>query len=52
GGWTTQELEQATAAGFIAVSLGSRILRAITAPIVSLSIVAAVLEHRKLLNNL
>ncbi|WP_424094221.1 16S rRNA (uracil(1498)-N(3))-methyltransferase [Moorena producens] len=44
GGWTTQELEQATAAGFIAVSLGSRILRAITAPIVTLSIVAAVAE--------
>jgi 16S rRNA (uracil1498-N3)-methyltransferase len=44
GGWTEAEVEAAIAAGFMPVSLGSRILRAITAPIVALSIVSAVVE--------
>lgn len=44
GGWTEKEVECASAAGFQRVSLGSRILRAVTAPIVALSIVAAFLE--------
>ena len=44
GGWTAAEVEQATAAGFQRVSLGRRILRAVTAPIVALSLVASVLE--------
>lgn len=44
GGWTTQEVEQATKAGFQPVSLGDRILRAVTAPVVALSLVAAYLE--------
>ncbi|MEA5499651.1 16S rRNA (uracil(1498)-N(3))-methyltransferase [Limnoraphis robusta Tam1] len=44
GGWTTAEVEMAIAAGFLAVSLGKRILRAVTAPIVALSYVTAVLE--------
>ncbi|NEQ23968.1 MAG: 16S rRNA (uracil(1498)-N(3))-methyltransferase [Microcoleus sp. SIO2G3] len=44
GGWTTTEVEKATAAGFQPVSLGCRILRAVTAPIVALSLVASVLE--------
>jgi 16S rRNA (uracil1498-N3)-methyltransferase len=44
GGWTEAEVEQATAAGFQAVSLGRRILRAVTAPIVALSLVTSVFE--------
>ncbi|NER45806.1 MAG: 16S rRNA (uracil(1498)-N(3))-methyltransferase [Symploca sp. SIO1A3] len=41
GGWTVAEVEQATAAKFQPVSLGNRILRAITAPIVAMSLVSA-----------
>lgn len=44
GGWTATEMEQAIAAGYQPVSLGLRILRAVTAPIAALSITAAVLE--------
>ena len=44
GGWTTAEVEKATTAGFQPVSLGCRILRAVTAPTVALSLVASVLE--------
>ncbi|MDF5717536.1 MAG: 16S rRNA (uracil(1498)-N(3))-methyltransferase [Rhizonema sp. NSF051] len=44
GGWTEIEIESAIAAQFQPVSLGRRILRAVTAPIVALSIVAAQLE--------
>jgi 16S rRNA (uracil1498-N3)-methyltransferase len=44
GGWTRAEIEDAIAAGFQPVSLGKRILRAATAPIVALSLVAAVAE--------
>ncbi|MBD2436539.1 16S rRNA (uracil(1498)-N(3))-methyltransferase [Nostoc sp. FACHB-110] len=44
GGWTEKEVEIAIASGFQAVSLGRRILRAVTAPIVALSIVTAVYE--------
>ncbi|MGD1804881.1 16S rRNA (uracil(1498)-N(3))-methyltransferase [Dapis sp. BLCC M126] len=47
GGWTNGEIEAAIASGFQAVSLGKRILRAVTAPLVALSLVAAVLERRK-----
>jgi 16S rRNA (uracil1498-N3)-methyltransferase len=46
GGWTTAEVEQAIAAGFQPVSLGCRILRAVTAPVVALSLVASVLEPK------
>ncbi|MDY7013419.1 MAG: 16S rRNA (uracil(1498)-N(3))-methyltransferase, partial [Cyanobacteriota bacterium] len=45
GGWTTEEIERAIAAGFQPVSLGKRILRAATAPIVALSWVAAIIEE-------
>ncbi|MBR8828795.1 MAG: 16S rRNA (uracil(1498)-N(3))-methyltransferase [Gomphosphaeria aponina SAG 52.96 = DSM 107014] len=41
GGWTEKEVEAAIAAGFQPVSLGRRILRAVTAPIVASSLVAA-----------
>lgn len=41
GGWTAAEVELAIEAGFQPVSLGRRILRAVTAPIVALSLVAA-----------
>ncbi len=44
GGWTEPEIEQAIAASYQPVSLGSRILRAVTAPAVALSLVAAVCE--------
>ncbi|MEG4961339.1 MULTISPECIES: 16S rRNA (uracil(1498)-N(3))-methyltransferase [unclassified Microcoleus] len=44
GGWTDGEVERAIKFGFEAVSLGSRILRAVTAPIVALSLVGAAFE--------
>lgn len=44
GGWSAEEVEQAIAAGFQAVSLGRRILRAVTAPIAALSLAAAVAD--------
>lgn len=44
GGWTPQEVENAIAAGFRPVSLGKRVLRAITAPIAAASVVAHILE--------
>lgn len=44
GGWTDQEVAEAIAGPFQPVSLGSRILRAVTAPVMALSLVAATLE--------
>ncbi|HCF26722.1 MAG TPA: 16S rRNA (uracil(1498)-N(3))-methyltransferase [Cyanobacteria bacterium UBA11049] len=44
GGWTKTEVERAIAAGFQLVSLGRRILRAVTAPVVALSLATAVFE--------
>lgn len=44
GGWTDTEVEEAIARGFQPVSLGRRILRAVTAPIVAVSLVATVFE--------
>lgn len=44
GGWTESEIAQAIAAGYQPVSLGARILRAVTAPLVALSLLAAVIE--------
>jgi 16S rRNA (uracil1498-N3)-methyltransferase len=41
GGWTEREIAAAIAAGYQAVSLGDRILRAVTAPLVALSLIAA-----------
>jgi len=41
GGWTDAEVEKAIAAGYQPVSLGSRILRAVTAPLVALSLIGA-----------
>ena len=45
GGWTDNEVQQAISCDFQPVSLGKRILRAITAPIVVSSLVAAYLEQ-------
>jgi len=45
GGWTEAELEQAIAACFQPVTLGPRILRTVTAPIVALSLIAATWER-------
>ena len=42
GGWTDAEIQQAIAIGFKPVSLGDRILRAVTAPIVVSSLVGAI----------
>jgi 16S rRNA (uracil1498-N3)-methyltransferase len=47
GGWTRVEIDKAMELGFQQVSLGSRILRAVTAPIVALSMVAAAFETIK-----
>lgn len=47
GGWTEAEIAQAIAVGFQTVSLGDRVLRAITAPIVVSSIVTAILESKR-----
>jgi len=44
GGWTEAEVNYAIAAGYRPVSLGQRILRSITAPLVALSLIAAVFE--------
>lgn len=44
GGWTEDELKDAIESGFQAVSLGSRIFRAVTAPLVALSLIAAKYE--------
>ncbi|WP_413164962.1 16S rRNA (uracil(1498)-N(3))-methyltransferase [Capilliphycus salinus ALCB114379] len=46
GGWTSAEVEMATACGFQAVSLGRRILRAVTAPVVALSCVSTIAEMK------
>ncbi len=42
GGWTEAEVEAAIAVGFQPVSLGSPILRAVTAPLAALALVSAV----------
>jgi len=44
GGWTEREIQDAIAAEFQTVSLGKRILTAVLAPIVALSLVAAATE--------
>ncbi|MEM7591770.1 MAG: 16S rRNA (uracil(1498)-N(3))-methyltransferase [Cyanobacteria bacterium P01_A01_bin.83] len=45
GGWTESEIAQAKESGMKPVSLGKRILRAVTAPIVASSLVVAMLEQ-------
>lgn len=44
GGWTEGEVNQGVQAGYQTVSLGPRILRAVTAPVVAMAIVAAIFE--------
>ena len=44
GGWSEAEVELAIAAGFLPVSLGKRILRAVTAAIVAIGLIAAASE--------
>jgi 16S rRNA (uracil1498-N3)-methyltransferase len=44
GGWTDTEFKLAVETGYQSVSLGKRILRAITSPIVALSLISAVYE--------
>ncbi|AFY73715.1 RNA methyltransferase, RsmE family [Synechococcus sp. PCC 7502] len=45
GGWTESEITMAIAHNFIPVSLGNRILAAVTAPVMALSLVTAVIEY-------
>jgi 16S rRNA (uracil1498-N3)-methyltransferase len=45
GGWTEAEIAAAIAIGYQPISLGSRILRAVTAPLVALSLIGAVYER-------
>ena len=52
GGWTDAEIDKAIAWGFQPVSLGKRILRAVTAPIVVSSLVSAICERSTQFNNL
>jgi 16S rRNA (uracil1498-N3)-methyltransferase len=47
GGWTEAEVERAIALSYQPVSLGPRILRAVTAPVVALSLMAAALESAR-----
>jgi 16S rRNA (uracil1498-N3)-methyltransferase len=44
GGWTEKEIQSACAVGFQPVSLGRRILRAVTAPIAAVSLVVSAIE--------
>jgi len=44
GGWTPAEIAQAEAAGWQVVSLGARVLRAVTAPLAALAVIAAIGE--------
>ena len=48
GGWTEVEIANAISHNFQPVTLGKRILRAITAPITALSLVTAILEKREM----
>lgn len=47
GGWTEVELERAIAASYQPVSLGARILRAVTAPLAAVSLIAGAIERQK-----
>ncbi|MEL6472335.1 MAG: 16S rRNA (uracil(1498)-N(3))-methyltransferase [Cyanobacteria bacterium J06623_4] len=44
GGWTSAEITDATSAGYKVVSLGTVILRAVTAPVTALSLITAARE--------
>lgn len=44
GGWTDREIQLAIALNYQTISLGKRILRAITAPITAVSLVSSILE--------
>ncbi len=46
GGWSDREVAMAIESGFQTVSLGSRILRAVTAPMAAMAIVGGVVETR------
>jgi 16S rRNA (uracil1498-N3)-methyltransferase len=46
GGWTQAEIESALAADFQPVSLGPTVLRAVTAPLVALTLALAGLSRR------
>ncbi len=47
GGWTEAEVNMAIAAGYQPVSLGCRILRAVTAPIYVMSVISSILESQQ-----
>ena len=50
GGWSLAEIESAYQNGFKPVSLGKRILRAVTAPLVALSLISTVYESKLLVS--
>lgn len=52
GGWTNKEIEQAIACNFQEVSLGKRILRAVTAPIMAMSLIAGTIEQELRIENI
>jgi len=45
GGWSEREIESFIAAGFVLVSLGNRILRTVSAPIVAVSMLNAIFRE-------
>ncbi len=45
GGWSAAEVSRAIAAGFVPVSLGATILRAVTAPVVAVAVAIAAWER-------
>lgn len=46
GGWTREEIHNFIEQGFQEISLGKRILRAVTAPIMVMSLIASIQENR------
>jgi 16S rRNA (uracil1498-N3)-methyltransferase len=46
GGWTDEEIDRSISANFTPVSLGKRVLRTITAPLVALAMINAYLESQ------
>ena len=47
GGWTEAEVDAATAAGFEPVTLGKRVLRAVTAPIAAIALIVSAYEGQE-----
>ncbi|WP_008308289.1 16S rRNA (uracil(1498)-N(3))-methyltransferase [Leptolyngbya sp. PCC 6406] len=48
GGWTETEVESAIAQGYLPISLGPTILRAVTAPITAIAVIQAAIQFAKM----